>query len=148
MDQRGERKMYIAGIYKKDTEKLKRAERHNEAIKEREEKESKRREDEEKVQAQANLDFFVDEQESQSQTGQKRKELDDEWTLEEVVKVRQRNMHGLEKTALACDRIDISSRNAALLCNSYAMDMGWLTASNRLTETLDKRKLDRWRVNQ
>ena len=60
--------------------------------------------------------------------------------------MKQYNRHSLENTARAVDHTGVSSRAATLICNSYAMDMGWLTRENRLTDTLSKTKLDRWRV--
>ena len=136
----------IGGIHKTDMAALRWSESRNEVKLRREEREKNRVEDAKKNQVEANATSF--EEETEKEVELKRKD-DDEWRPEEaVIKVRQRNTHRLENTALACDRVGISSRSAAVLCNSYAMDMGWLTRENRLTDTLDKSKLDKWRAKE
>ena len=67
---------------------------------------------------------------------------------DEVVKVKQRNSHKIAEISLACVRTKVSSRKATLICNSYAKDIGWLTHENRLTCTLDRTKLERWRKRE
>ena len=149
MDQRGKREMFVGGIHKKDTMFLQRKAERQELKEKKEEKEEKRVDEETKNQKEANATFFSEAVSSSDGWDGKRKESDVDWIPEgTIVKVKQRNMHTLENTALACDRTGTSSRSAALLCNSYALDMGWLTPENRLTDTLDKRKLDRWRAKE
>ena len=94
--------------------------------------------------AQANSHFFSSEEEG----CEKRKEVDPDYDPNPVVKAKLRNRTDLTETALACDRAEISSRKASLLCNSYAKDCGFLTHENRLTATLDASKLDQWRKKE
>ena len=65
-----------------------------------------------------------------------------------VVKAKLRNRTNLTETALACDRLGISSRKASLLCNSFAKDCGFLKHENCLTATLDASNLDQWRKKE
>ena len=70
-----------------------------------------------------------------------------EWEPNVAPKIpSQRNMHHLEHTARALDRAGVSSRAGADILNSYAMDLGLLTEETKLTMTVDKKKLDRWRI--
>ena len=147
MDQRSKREMFIGGVHKKDTLVLQRRDERKKQIQEKEMKEKERVAAQKKEQTEANLTFFSEDQEEPQARG-KRKESDLDYNPEPVVKVRQKNTHSLENTAHACDHMGTSSRAATIICNSYAMDMGWLTHENRLTETLDKSKLDKWRKRE
>ena len=141
MDQRGKREMFIGGVHKKDTLVLQKREKRDNAQKAREERERKRIAEEKEKQDEANSFIF---DEAELETVSKRKEQDPEFPdPDQVVKVRQRNTYKLDETSLACDRTEVSSRKASLICNSYAKDMGWLTHENRLTCTLDRTKLER-----
>ena len=46
---------------------------------------------------------------------------------------------------MVCDRRGVSSEAAADICNAYAEDLGILTPENKLTMTVDKSKINRWR---
>ena len=78
-----------------------------------------------------------------NQTQRKRKERDDEFSLDGTPK--KYNTTSLAGTALGCDGAGISSRKAARICNLYAKDIGYLTWENCHTHSLDASKLDKWR---
>ena len=66
----------------------------------------------------------------------------------ETAPQKVRNKTSLAGTALACDGTGVSSRKAAIICNQYARDIGYLTWENRQTHTLDRSKLDKWRKRE
>ena len=149
-DQRGPRKMLMSGIDRKVTQSLKRSFDKVEAFEAQREREKRRRKDEEENNAAATREFFAeeaDEEEKDDDHAQERKDPtfapDGPNSADPGPKTR--NTHALPRTGAACDRWDVSSKAAADLVNSFAIDMGLLTDSNKSTMTTDKAKIDRWR---
>ena len=149
-DQRGPRKMLMSGLDRKVTQSLKRSFEKAEAFEAQQEKEKKRRKEEEENNAVATREFFAEEAEGEEKDDVEDQEKNDPTFGLDGPKSadpgpKTRNTHALPKTGAACDRWGISSKAAADLVNSFAIDMGMLTDSNKSTMTTDKAKIDRWR---
>ena len=152
-DQRGPRKMLMSGLDRKVTQSLKRSFEKAEAFEAQQEKEKKRRKEEEENNAVATREFFAEEAEEAE--GEEKDDVEDQEKNDPTFGLdgpksadpgpKTRNTHALPKTGAACDRWGISSKAAADLVNSFAIDMGMLTDSNKSTMTTDKAKIDRWR---
>ena len=149
-DQRGPRKMLMSGLDRKVTQSLKRSFEKAEAFEAQQEKEKKWRKEEEENNAVATREFFAEEAEGEEKDDVEDQEKNDPTFGLDGPKSadpgpKTRNTHALPKTGAACDRWGISSNAAADLVNSFAIDMGMLTDSNKSTMTTDKAKIDRWR---
>ena len=111
-------------------------------------REEQRKRDESERQKEANAEFFSDPS-TEEAIEEEAKEKDPDWdpdlpsTSSNLPKTR--NYHPLPKTGQACDLRGISSEAAADIVNAFAEDMGLLTHENRMTMTVDKSKLARWR---
>ena len=145
-DQRESRMMMMLGLDGKVTQCWKRAQKREAAFENQTEKERKRVQLESEHQVQANQEFFGEEDELEED---KDKDLDTDWKpnlpTTSNSTPQTRNMHPLPRLAQALDRWGVSSKAGADIVNSYALDMGFLTAENKQTMTVDKSKLDRWR---
>ena len=146
-DQRGPRKMFISGTDQKVTSTMKKSQKRAAVFELQKEKEKKRIQDETKMQIEANADFFDKDDEDDNEQSK-----DPDFQLPPKIQEQKtphtRNMHKLPNTAAAADRWNISSVAAADICNSYALDMGFLTEENKEKVTVDKNKLNRWRKKQ
>ena len=146
-DQRGSRKMIMLGIDRKVTQTWNRAQKREADFEAQKEKENKRVQKELEDQAEANRVFF--EEEADGEMEETMLSSDKDWEPKAASHTNSvpqtRNLHPLPKTAQACDRWGVSSKAGADIVNSYALDMGFLTPENRMTMTVDKSKLDRWR---
>ena len=146
-DQRESRKMMMLGVDGKVTQCRKRAQKREAAFEAQKEKEKKRVQNESENQAQANHNFF--DEGADDEMEEDMVSSDKDWEPKQSTDSRSipqtRNMHPLPKTAEALDRWGVSSRAGADIVNAYALDMGFLTAENKMTMTVDKCKLDRWR---
>lgn len=141
-DQRCQRQMMMSGLDQKVTHSLKGSQKKEAAFEARQEREKKRVRDEAESNANANREFFAEQEDCDDDT----KDMD--WMPDASISEKgpqTRNRHALPRTGAACDRWGISSRAAADIVNSYAMDIGFLTDSNKSTVIVDKSKLDRWR---
>ena len=150
LDQRGPRKMLMSGIDRKVTQSLKRSFDKMEAFEAQQEREKNRRKDEEENNAIATREFFAEEADEEEKEDDRDQEKKDPTFSQDGPKSadpgpRTRNTHALPRTGAACDRWDVSSKAAADLVNSFAIDMGLLNDSNKATMTTDKAKIDRWR---
>ena len=149
-DQRGPRKMIMLGVDGSVTKSLRNAEKRKADSEAQRDKEKRRIEENLQNQAEANNTFFsedtvtieeCDDDDDDDETGMK-------WTREKKKKASDRNLNKLPRTAQSLDRWGISSKAGADVCNSFSMDMGWLTPENKATMTVDKAKLDRWRKKE
>lgn len=142
-DQRGARKMIMLGLDQKATKTLQDSEKRKAAFEEQQKREEKRRKEESEEHEKANAAFFSDSMEAPENQVE-----DPNWipqTPSSTRTLKTRNYHPLPKTAQVCDRRGVSSEAAADICNAYAEDMGFLTPENKLTMTVDKSKINRWR---
>ena len=146
LDQRGARKMIMIGVDKKVTQAWSQAEKRKKAFESQQEREKKRKL-EVKAQQLATSDFFSeansDSDDDDNAVADPNWEADQPSTSSGIR--RTRNLHCLPRTGQACDRRGVSSEAAADIINAFAIDMGLLTAETKLTMTVDKKKLDRWR---
>ena len=145
-DQRGERKMVMAGIDTKVTKSMQRAEKRAAAFEAQKEKEDKRLRTEAELQKTVNEEFFAEEEEEVQEDSVS----DKDWEHQEpiVPKPPQRNMQPVPKTGEACDRWGVYSVAAADIINTYLMELGILTPENKETMTVDPSKLNRWRKSE
>ena len=103
-----------------------------EAFEAQQERENKRRKDEEENNAIATREFFAEEADEEEKEDDRDQEKKDPTFSQDGPKSadpgpRTRNTHALPRTGAACDRWDVSSKAAADLVNSFAIDMGLLT---------------------
>ena len=143
-DQRGARKMFMCGVDKKTTKTLQDSEKRKAAFEEQQKKEENRKKTELEENKKATANFFPD----SSDPMESSETTDPSWIPETPSSTqipKTRNYHPLPKTAMVCDRRGVSSEAAADICNAYAEDMGFLTSENKLTMTVDKSKINRWR---
>ena len=145
-DQRGERKMVMAGIDTKVTKSMQRAEKRAAAFEAQKEKEDKRLRTEAELQKTVNEEFFAEEEEEVQEDSVS----DKDWEHQEpiVPKPPQRNMQPVPKTGEACDRWGVYSVAAADIINTYLMELGILIPENKETMTVDPSKLNRWRKSE
>ena len=137
--------MFVSGIDKNTTQTLRQSEKRKNAFEEQKQKEAKHRKMESDQQAEANAEFFA-ESGSEAADNEKKQSDDPDWDPNiPSTGPKTRNYFPLPRTGQACDRRGISSEAAADIINAYSMDMGFLTDENKLTMTVDKSKLARWR---
>ena len=139
--------MIMVGLDKKATKTLQESEKRKAAFEEQQKKEEKRKKTESEENKKANADFFSDSSDP-SDPSDPSGPSDPSWipqTCSSIQIPKTRNYHPLPKTAMVCDRRGVSSEAAADICNAYAEDMGFLTSENKLTMTVDKSKINRWR---
>ena len=144
--------MIMVGLDKKTTKTLQESEKRKAAFEEQQKKGGKA-ETESEENKKATADFFSDSSDPLDPSDPSDllgppDPSDPSWipqTCSSIQMPKTRNYHPLPKTAMVCDQQGVSSEAAADICNAYAEDMGFLTSENKLTMTVDKSKINRWR---